>query len=74
MFVAQSHRVRTYTQEACTFLVTMTSNFVGNADYQVRDGVTVPMTGEVAWLGPAGRRPYFRGTVTSLIYDEGLRP
>jgi hypothetical protein len=39
------------------------------SDYQVRDGMTVPSTGEVAWLRPEGRRAYFRGTVTSLTYE-----
>jgi hypothetical protein len=40
------------------------------SDYQVRDGMTVPMTGEVAWLWPEGRRAYFRGKVTSLTYES----
>jgi hypothetical protein len=39
------------------------------SDYQVREGMTVPMTGEVAWLRPEGRKPYFRGTITSLSYE-----
>jgi hypothetical protein len=39
------------------------------SDYQVRAGMTVPNKGEVAWLHPAGRRPYFRGTITSLDYE-----
>jgi hypothetical protein len=38
-------------------------------DYQVRDGMTVPSTGEVAWIHPAGRKPYFRGTITSVSYE-----
>jgi hypothetical protein len=38
-------------------------------NYQTRDGVTVPFTGEVAWLRPEGRKPYFRGTVTALTYE-----
>jgi hypothetical protein len=36
------------------------------SDYRTHDGMTVPYTGEVAWMGPQGRRPYFRGIVTSL--------
>jgi hypothetical protein len=36
------------------------------SDYRVRDGMTVPTTGEVAWLRPDGRKPYFRGTLTAL--------
>jgi hypothetical protein len=39
------------------------------SNYQTRDGVTVPMTGEVAWLRPEGRKLYFHGTVTSLSYE-----
>ncbi len=38
------------------------------SDYRAHEGMTVPFTGEVAWLRPEGRKPYFRGTVTSLIY------
>jgi hypothetical protein len=30
---------------------------------------TVPITGEVSWVWPEGRRPYFRGSVTSLTYE-----
>jgi hypothetical protein len=36
------------------------------SDYRMRDGMRVPTTGEVAWLRPEGRKPYFRGTVTAL--------
>jgi hypothetical protein len=39
------------------------------SDYQTRDGMTVPFTGEVAWMRPEGRKPYFAGTVTSLVYE-----
>lgn len=39
------------------------------SNYQTRDGMTVPFTGEVAWVRPEGRRPYFIGTVTSLTYE-----
>ena len=38
------------------------------SNYQTRDGMTVPLTGEVAWIKPEGRKPYFLGTVTSLTY------
>jgi hypothetical protein len=38
------------------------------SNYQVRDGMTVPLTGEVAWMRPEGRKTYFRGTVTALAY------
>ena len=39
------------------------------SDYRVRDGVQVPFTGEVAWIRPEGRRPYFIGTVTALAFE-----
>ena len=39
------------------------------SNYQVRDGMTVPFTGEVAWIRPEGPKPYFVGTVTSLTYQ-----
>ena len=39
------------------------------SNYQVRGGMTVPMSSEAAWLRPEGRKPYFRGAVTSLTYE-----
>jgi hypothetical protein len=39
------------------------------SNYQTRDGMIVPLTGEVAWLRPKGRKAYWRGTVTSLTYE-----
>jgi hypothetical protein len=36
------------------------------SNYQARDGMMVPITGEAAWLRPEGRKPYFLGNVTSL--------
>jgi len=39
------------------------------SNYETRDGMTVPITGEAAWLRPEGRKPYFLGTVTSLNYE-----
>jgi hypothetical protein len=40
------------------------------SDVQPHDGMRVPMTGEVTWLTPQGRKPYWRGTITSLSYDH----
>lgn len=40
--------------------------------YQALDGMTVPRAGEVAWLRPEGRKPYFRGAITSLSYEFSL--
>jgi hypothetical protein len=37
--------------------------------YQRRDGMQVPMSGEVAWLMPEGDLPYWRGTITDLRYE-----
>jgi hypothetical protein len=37
-----------------------------------REGMQVPMAGDVAWLmstGPDGRKPYWRGTVAALRYE-----
>lgn len=39
------------------------------SNYRTCDGVTVPFTGEVAWMRPEGRRSYFVGTVTALIHQ-----
>ena len=38
------------------------------SDYHTVDGMQVPFTGEVAWMRPEGRRPYFVGTVTALTF------
>lgn len=38
-------------------------------DYRFQDGMMVPFFGEVAWITPEGKRPYFRGTVTELAYQ-----
>lgn len=35
------------------------------SNYRMYEGMSVPTTGEVAWLRPEGRKPYFRGTVMS---------
>ena len=40
--------------------------------YELRDGMTVPVSGEAAWVRPEGRKPYFRGTITSLAYEFAL--
>lgn len=42
------------------------------SNYQLQNGMRIPMSGEVAWLLPAeegGRKPYWRGTITSLAYE-----
>jgi hypothetical protein len=39
------------------------------SNYQTHNGMTVPLTGEVAWVRPEGRKAYYRGTVTSLTCE-----
>ena len=37
--------------------------------YELRDGMSIPTEGEVAWLLPDGPKPYWRGRITSLRYE-----
>ena len=36
--------------------------------YDARDGVRIPLEGEVAWVLPDGPYPYWRGRITSIEY------
>lgn len=38
-------------------------------NYAERDGVLVPLEGEVAWLLPSGPYPYWRGRLESISYE-----
>ena len=38
-------------------------------NYAMRDGMRVPLDGEVAWLLPEGAKPYWRGRITKLDYE-----
>jgi hypothetical protein len=38
-------------------------------NYEQRDGMRVPLEGEVAWLLPAGPQPYWRGRIESIGYE-----
>jgi len=38
--------------------------------YAERGGMQVPLEGEVAWMLPDGRKPYWRGRVTRLEYEH----
>ena len=38
------------------------------SDYRPQDGMLLPMTGEAAWVRPAGRTAYFVGHVKKLSY------
>jgi hypothetical protein len=37
-------------------------------NYAIRDGMRVPLDGEVAWVLPEGAKPYWRGRITQLSY------
>ncbi|MFH1369775.1 MAG: DUF6544 family protein [Planctomycetota bacterium] len=36
---------------------------------ELRDGMRIPLEGEVAWILPEGPKPYWRGRITSLTYE-----
>jgi hypothetical protein len=38
-------------------------------NYAERAGMRVPLDGEVAWLLPAGAKPYWRGRIIDLAYE-----
>ncbi len=38
-------------------------------NYAIRDGMRVPLDGEVAWLLPEGEKSYFRGHITKINYE-----
>ena len=38
-------------------------------NYQNRDGMLVPLDGEVAWLLPEGAKPYWCGQITDIAYE-----
>ncbi len=38
-------------------------------NYQQRGGMRVPLDGEVAWLLPEGRKPYWCGHITGTSYE-----
>ena len=38
-------------------------------NYEERDGMLIPLDGEVAWLLPEGRRPYWRGHIDAIKYE-----
>ena len=40
-----------------------------HSHYAQRDGMRVPLAGEVAWLTPDARLPYWRGTIEQLAYE-----
>lgn len=38
-------------------------------DYQSREGMLIPVEGEVAWILPEGRKPYWRGRISGVEYE-----
>lgn len=39
------------------------------SNYEVRDGILIPLDGEVAWMLPEGPKPYWRGRITKIVYE-----
>jgi hypothetical protein len=39
------------------------------SNYQTRDGIRMPLTGEVAYITAQGEKPYFRGTIQQITYQ-----
>jgi hypothetical protein len=37
--------------------------------YERRDGILIPLAGEVSWLPPTGPLPYWRGHIEAIRYD-----
>lgn len=42
------------------------------SNYHERDGMLVPLTAEASWLHLDGRKPYWRGTITSITYEFAI--
>ena len=40
--------------------------------YDVRDGVRIPLAGEVEWILLEGPQPYWRGEITSITFERAL--
>lgn len=38
-------------------------------NYEIRDGMLIPVSGEVVWVLPEGPKPYWRGRITKLSYE-----
>lgn len=39
------------------------------SNYVLRDGMRIPLEGEVSWILPEGPKPYWRGTVTKIMFE-----
>lgn len=42
-------------------------------DYERRDGMLIPLCGEVSWLLPEGEKPYWRGRIMDIKYRWTLQ-
>ncbi|WP_429886011.1 DUF6920 family protein [Geoalkalibacter halelectricus] len=42
-------------------------------DYERRDGMLIPLSGEVSWLLPEGEKPYWRGRIMEIKYRWTLQ-
>lgn len=38
-------------------------------DFEFREGMLVPLEGEVAWILPEGRKPYWSGSIRRIEYE-----
>ena len=39
------------------------------SNYQTRDGMRIPLTGEALYLTAQGEKPYFKGTIETIAYE-----
>lgn len=43
-------------------------------NYEERNGMRIPMEGEVSWMPPGGEKPYWRGKVSQIAYEPAAQP
>jgi hypothetical protein len=39
------------------------------SNYQTRDAIRVPMTGEALYITPQGEKPYFKGRIETIAFE-----
>lgn len=39
------------------------------SNYEIHDGMLIPLDGEVAWILPEGPKPYWRGRIKNITYE-----
>ncbi|WP_371326085.1 DUF6920 family protein [Caldimonas taiwanensis] len=64
-FAGGSHQA-TWTLSSSNQQERVTQRSRMKANSQRRDGMLPPVQGEVAWVTPEGRKPYWRQTITDL--------